>query len=239
MSTDTFDFESLYQGDVPDQGVMGAGGAIPWDIGEPQAVLVELAESNQLTSEVLDAGCGLGDNSAFLARTGYQVTGFDVSPSAIKQAQERAGNLENAPQFVVEDATRLDGLDQRFSTIVDSALYHCLDDQQRTDYAAALHRVTLPDAELHLFCVADVEAAGFRMPNVVTPDNLRANLGNHWDIQDITPTRYTSAFTRENLQQLDQETIAAAGFDVNIDDTVVDDQGRILLPVWHLHATRR
>lgn len=235
----SIDFESLYQGDFPDQGVMGPDGTIPWDIGEPQPALVDLEKSGRLTSEVLDAGCGLGDNSVFLARNGYRVTGFDVSPSAIEQARHRTEDTENTPEFVVEDATRLDGLDQRFSTVLDSALYHCLDDPQRVEYAAALHRVTRPGADLHLFCVADVDDAGLRMPMVVTPDNLRANFGEHWEIQQITSTHYTSAFTRETLQQLDPASTTAAGLEVNANDAAVDDQGRVLLPVWHLHATRR
>ena len=238
MST-SVDFESLYQGDLPDQGVMGQDGTIPWDIGEPQPVLVELDKAGQLTSEILDAGCGLGDNSLFLARNDYRVTGFDVSPTAIERARQRAADAKAEPQFSVEDATRLDGLEQRFSTILDSALYHCLDDQQRAEYAAALHRVTLPNAALHLFCVADVESAGLRMPIVVAPDNLRTNLGQYWDIQDISLTRYTSAFTRETLQQLNPETTREMGFEVNVDDAQVDDSDRVLLPVWHLRAIRR
>lgn len=238
MSTGV-DFENLYRGESDHQGVAGAGGSLPWDIGGPQPELVELVDSGRVTGEVLDAGCGLGDNSIFLAERGLRATGFDVSSSAIEQARARAGTAENAPEFAVEDATRLDGLSRRFSTVLDSALYHCLDDQQCRDYAAALHRVSLPGAVLHLFCVADVDHAGFRMPVVVTPENLRANLGEHWDISEIALTRYTSAFTPEALRQMPQESLAAAGVEVDLDHVEVDDQDRVLLPVWHLQATRR
>src|SRR5699024_4646736 len=212
------DFESIYQGESALGEVAGPGGSLPWDIGGPQPELVSLVESGRVTGKVLDAGCGLGDNSIFLAGRGLSVTAFDCSSSAIEQARTRAGSAETAPEFVIEDATRLDSLAQRFSTVIDSALYHCLDDQQRRDYAAALHRVTLPGATLHLFCVADVDDAGFRMPIVVTPENLRANLGDHWNIHDITLTRYTSAFTPETLRRLPQETLTAAGIEVDLDD---------------------
>lgn len=237
MSTGV-NFENIYQGESDFGDVTQPGGVLPWDIGEPQPELVALVDAGQVTGDVLDAGCGVGNNSTFLAERGLRVTGVDFS-SAIEQARQRAEGLDNAPEFVVEDATRLDGLSQRFSTILDSALYHCLDDQQRRDYAAALHRVSLPGAVLHLFCAADVDNPGCRMPMVVTPENLRANLGEHWDVSDIALTRYTSAFTPEILRQIPQDSLAAAGIELDIDDVEVDEHDRVLLPVWHLRASRR
>ena len=39
--------------------------------------------------EALVVGCGLGDDAEELARRGYAVTAFDVSPTAIARCQER------------------------------------------------------------------------------------------------------------------------------------------------------
>jgi hypothetical protein len=44
--------------------------------------------------------------------------------------------------FGVADATNLTGYDERFDTVIDSALYHCLDEDGRQAYAAGLHRAT-------------------------------------------------------------------------------------------------
>ncbi|TWF95423.1 hypothetical protein [Saccharopolyspora dendranthemae] len=74
------------------------------------------------------------------------------------------------------------------------------------------------------------------MPVVVAPDDLRANLAQHWD---ITADHYTSAFTPDVLQKLDPETTREMGFEVNVDGAKVDDSGRVLLPIWPLRATRR
>lgn len=76
------------------------------------------------------------------------MAGFDAAPTAIAQACERAGARGVEVGFLLADATRLTGIEQRFSTVLDSALYHCLGDQERADYAAALHRVTQPGAHL-------------------------------------------------------------------------------------------
>jgi hypothetical protein len=44
--------------------------------------------------------------------------------------------------FGVADATNLTGCDERFDTVIDSALYPCLDEDGRQAYAAGLHRAT-------------------------------------------------------------------------------------------------
>ena len=53
------------------------------------------------------------------------------------------------------DATDLSGYEGRFDTVVDSALYHCLDEEGRQAYIAALYRATRPGARLHLSCFSD------------------------------------------------------------------------------------
>jgi 2-polyprenyl-3-methyl-5-hydroxy-6-metoxy-1,4-benzoquinol methylase len=44
-------------------------------------------------SNVLDYGCGVGTLSLYIGKKGINVTGFDVSDSAIRQAKENALNL--------------------------------------------------------------------------------------------------------------------------------------------------
>jgi SAM-dependent methyltransferase len=158
-----FDFEALYQGDPPREG-LASFDVIPWDIGEPQPAIVALEHSGQLHGDILDAGCGLGDNALFLAERGYRVTGFDAAPTAITRARQRAEDRRVTPEFIQANATRLDGFEQRFTTVLDSALYHCLGEHQRTAYASALHRVIRPGAQLHLFCFADTDSPDLQLP---------------------------------------------------------------------------
>jgi 2-polyprenyl-3-methyl-5-hydroxy-6-metoxy-1,4-benzoquinol methylase len=47
---------------------------------------MELEALGAITGQVLDAGCGLGDNAIYLAQRGHNVTGFDTSPTGIAQA---------------------------------------------------------------------------------------------------------------------------------------------------------
>ncbi|MBB4683319.1 class I SAM-dependent methyltransferase [Amycolatopsis jiangsuensis] len=155
--TEEVDFEASYQGKPPVEGMEFALEVPPWDIGEAQPEIARLIESGELQDEVLDVGCGLGDNAILLAQHGHCVTAVDRAPTALATARERAQQHGVDIEFVHADVTALDGIEQRYRTVLDSALYHCLDDQQRHDYAAALHRVTLPDAHLHVYCLTDAD----------------------------------------------------------------------------------
>ena len=50
-------------------------GKPPWDIGRPQQSVRD--EADQITGNVLDAGCGTGDNALYFAGRVRTVTGID------------------------------------------------------------------------------------------------------------------------------------------------------------------
>ena len=127
---------------------------------------------------MLDIGCGLGDNAIFLASRGYSVTGLDGSPAAIEEARNRAaeagvhGDASTSPTPPSSPATS-----GRFDTVIDSALYHCLDEEGRQSYAPALHRATRPGARWHLSCFSDGNVNGVIAPMGAVPEaNIRDTL---------------------------------------------------------------
>ena len=63
---------------------------IPWADLEPNKFLVRFAEETKLRGggrKALVVGCGLGDDARFLHDLGFDVTAFDVSPTAIEWAR--------------------------------------------------------------------------------------------------------------------------------------------------------
>lgn len=209
-------FEKLYSGEA----ALAGGPApteIPWDVHQAQPRLMELEALGGVAGEVLDIGCGLGDNSIFLASRGHAVTGLDGSPAAIERARTRAAEAGVTVNFAVADATSLTGYDGRFDTVIDSALYHCLDDEGRRAYAAGLYRSTRPGARWHLSCFSDANINGVTAPRMVTESNIRDTLtANGWRIDFLGPTTYLAnakAFTGD-----------IGGFAQNIGDQIPPEQ---------------
>jgi SAM-dependent methyltransferase len=244
-------FDKLYRGEPTFEGAPPPTG-VPWDIHQAQPRLMELEALGGISGEVLDIGCGLGDNAIYLASRGHSVTGLDGSPAAIEEARRRAATAGVTVTFDVADATELTGYEGRFDTVVDSALYHCLDDDGRQAYIAALYRATRPGARLHLSCFSEGNVNGLIAPMGHVPEsNLRDILtANGWRIDFLGPTTYlgnTAGFRSaddefpkamaerlppEALEQMREVTERFA----KIVELLEDDQ--VYLPFTVVHAHR-
>jgi len=80
-------------------------------------------------SRVLDVGCGVGRWSRLLAARGADVTGVDLSPTMIAQAQQRAAaeGVADRCRFQVQDLSNLD-VGERFDLVLGvTVLQHILD----------------------------------------------------------------------------------------------------------------
>jgi cyclopropane fatty-acyl-phospholipid synthase-like methyltransferase len=143
------DFEAAYR-----------DGSAPWDVGAPQPEIVRLAEEGEIVGDVLDAGCGTGENALYLAGLGRRVVGIDAAPSAVARAREKAAARGLAVPFLVADALDLAKLRRRFETVVDCGLFHTFEPEQRRTYAHSLCEVLSPGGTLHLLCFSDEEPPG-------------------------------------------------------------------------------
>ncbi|MEV6124660.1 class I SAM-dependent methyltransferase [Streptomyces sp. NPDC052077] len=241
FSQEDKEYEALYAGRASFDGMASGEVLIPWDIGEPQRAVVDLARAGGFNGKVLDVGCGLGENAILLAGQGYEVTGVDGSPTAIEKAAQRAEARGVQVRFLTSDATELDGVGCDFDTVLDSGLYHCLNDEQRLSYAAALHRVCRSSATLHLFCFAESVPSGTPIVEeaLISEANLHTNLDRHWEIQDITEAVFATSFTREVLARIGTAGAPDTGTRPGPEAIQVDERGRVLTPMSHVRARRR
>ena len=187
------DFDALYRGESPGEG-MPPMTTPPWDNKAPSESVIGWQTGGWVHGDVLDIGCGLGDNAVYLAKNGHTVTGLDISPTALITAERRAKDAGVDVKFAVADSTKLDGYTDAFDTVIDSGLFHSLDDDGRRSYAAAVHRATRPGATLLLSCFSDANPVGEEWPRpAVSEETLRDVLGGAgWDIASLEPAMVRS-----------------------------------------------
>ncbi|MEU5053678.1 class I SAM-dependent methyltransferase [Streptomyces sp. NPDC021096] len=231
---DRYDFESMYAGEAKAPPVQ------PWDIGRPQPALVAVHEAGMVHGDVLDVGCGLGDNATFLAARGHRVTAVDVSETAVREARRRAVAKGVDVDFVVGDATRLSGYEGRFGTVLDSACYHSLAEDQRRPYLAVLHEACRPGALLHMFAFAEELEAPFPGPHRHSARSLRDVVGSIWNVVSVEEAAYASSLGVDDIRAMIKSEYPDADPDSHrLDGLALDEFGKATMPVWHVIAERR
>jgi SAM-dependent methyltransferase len=221
MSPEILDWDSVYR----EQGEFE--GPPPWNIGEPQPELAALMAAGKFRSDVLDAGCGFAELSLALAAEGYTVVGVDLTPTAIAAATKAAADRGLATaSFVQADITSFTGYDERFSTVVDSTLFHSLPVEARDGYVRSVHRAAAPGASYYVlvFAKGAFPAEMDPKPNQVDEDELRAAVSKYWEIDEIRP-----AYINANMPE-----VSNAPFEFPPHDR--DDKGRMQLPAYLLTA---
>ncbi|WP_024760536.1 class I SAM-dependent methyltransferase [Streptomyces exfoliatus] len=142
---------------------------VPFFVAKPDENLVSYVEQGLLPvgGKVLDLGCGPGRNALHLASLGFDVTGVDLSPTAIAWAEERAreAGAENV-RFVCGDAFNSPALDGPYDLVYDSGCFHHLPPHRRVSYLALLDRVLAPGGHFALTTFAAGEGGmGSELPD--------------------------------------------------------------------------
>lgn len=129
--------------------------------------------------KVLDIGCGRGDLTIALARSGANVVGVDYSKDAVEIARETLGKMDedilSRISIVQSDATALDFSDEEFDSIYMLDIVEHLYPQQLFDCFAECSRVLKPNGSLIVHTSPNRWYNDFGYPLWERPINIVAN----------------------------------------------------------------
>ena len=236
-------FEEMYRDDRMAHGLRAA---TPWDIGGPQPVVQQLVAVGAVKGEVLDPGTGPGHHAIYYATKGYSATGIDGSATAIELAKQNAQKAGVTVNFQLADATKLDGLDNRFDTVVDCAFYHTFSTAPglQKSYMQALHRATKPGARLYMFEFGEHSVNGFKLMRSLSEDDFRQVLPvGGWEITYMGTTTYRVNISAETIEMMAARNpdMAEEAQDLLQRYRAMEPwlvNGRMHAPFWEVHATR-
>jgi len=133
----------------------------------------------------LDLGCGSGIWAVELARRGWQVTGVDFVPKAVRRARDRARQAGLEVRFVEGDVTKLReaGVGSGFRLLLDFGCFHDeLTDAQRAAEGREATAVAAADATLLLFAIRPGRRGPF--PRGASRDDIEAAFPG-WKVTDV------------------------------------------------------
>jgi len=121
-----------------------------WDTGISPPELLSFIAAHA-PGKALDLGCGTGTNVITLAKSGWQVTGVDFAPRAIRIAKKKALHLALNVELLVNDVTHLDSISDCFDLILDMGCFHSLTPKDHPKYLSNIDRLLAPTGTYLLY----------------------------------------------------------------------------------------
>ncbi len=165
-------------------------GKPPWDTGVSPPELFDFIQ-NHKPGRAIEIGCGTGTNTMTLVQAGWQVTGVDFAPRAIKLARHKADKAGVQAEFLVKDATNLQGLRGPFDLAFDLGCFHGIPPKGRARYLERLQQILAPGGYWLIYGFLKTE-----------PDQPGTGLAE-WDIDKIL-TVLSLVWRREGLDRGDR-----------------------------------
>jgi len=144
---------------------------LPWNIGKASEQIVQLIDKGKVDPCIaLDLGCGLGNDTLFLATMGFEVTGIDVSKTAIEYARERAKDTKCT--FVEGDVLKMKLPKENFEFVNDRGCFHNIDVNDRERFVRELARVMKPGAKYFMLTLCNKAIVDSKAQNTVSRDEI-------------------------------------------------------------------
>jgi SAM-dependent methyltransferase len=141
--------EKIYSSIPPEQ--------IPWNIETPPDILSHLVETEKIKPcKVIDLGCGTGNYVIYLSTKGFDLTGVDISASAIdiakKSAAEKGIKCNFITANILSDMTEIIEL---FDFAYDWEVLHHIFPEDREKYINNVYRLLKPGGQYLSVCFSE------------------------------------------------------------------------------------
>ena len=163
----------------------------PWDSGISPPELLDFIE-NHPSGNAIDIGCGTGTNVITLVRAGWQVTGVDFVPRAIRIAKRKAQKAGIGAELHIRDATNLTGIHGPFDLALDMGCFHGLGDK-KADYLSELERILAPGGHWLMYGFFDTS------PDQTGPGLAEADL-------DVIPASMTQVWRQDGFDKQERSS---------------------------------
>jgi cyclopropane fatty-acyl-phospholipid synthase-like methyltransferase len=130
---------------------------IPWNSETPPDALVRLVQDGKVRPcKTIDLGCGAGNYAIYLAGLGFDVTGVDSSPTAIKIAEEHEKKQGVRCRFIVADLLGdVHEVTDTFDFAYDWEFLHHIFPEDRETYIRNVHKVLNPGSTYFSVCFSE------------------------------------------------------------------------------------
>jgi SAM-dependent methyltransferase len=128
---------------------------VDWIFGSTSEIerLVDLGiEGYAVSVRTITLGCGVGRETIYLAKKGFDVIGLDFSSTAINQARRRAKAEGLEVPFIVDDLTNLRHVQGTFDLVTDFGALNDMNQGARDLYMDNILQITHPGSRYLMFC---------------------------------------------------------------------------------------
>lgn len=180
-------------------------GRFEW--GDKRTLVAEVARDameKRGFKSVLDVGCGYGRDCIYLARTGFDVVGIDVSAEALRLARDWANSDGLKIDFMHMDITDNSFEDSRFDTVIMFNTFHFMLEKVREKSISEIYRI-LRSGGLFVQAMFSRREKGFGQGREVEANTFEFKRGRQ--VHFFSGDEIRNAFARFTIERLDEVAI--------------------------------
>ena len=170
---------------------------LAWDLGEVANPFIRLWEDNVLTTGALIIpGCGQGHEVIYFSERGFQVTGIDFSPGAVKLLRDSLSKKNLGAQVLHRNFFELEAThDQAYDAMLEQTFFCAIHPDQRSLYVDTVSRILKPGGLLFGLFYETGEEGG--PPFNTTETDIKNHFSEAFEITRLEKCLFSSEQRRD------------------------------------------